>query len=399
MQSAEEPQEASEPAKRALPWPLIISSLTVVLLVLGVVALSQLLPGGRPSTGAAAAGDPPATSAPASATPPASTSPPPTSQAVGQALGRKAAVVPRAEPTAFDKWITKTGGWLNIPSRAMRAYASATLVSNKEKPTCHMSWVTLAAIGKHASDHGRAHGNAITSSGELKRPIRNVEMYDFFGKQVSDPSARGPMQLPSGMWDAYAERGADKQNIDDAATTAARALCDNGRDLADGGTWWHAVARINDTPLFLHRVLATATVYGTVAQNPNPPKTKPLRAVDFAISKIGLPYVWGGNGVGGADHGGFDCSGLTTAAYGEQHVTLPRTADMQFHSTRPVAKNQEPQLGDLIFFGSPSKFIHHVGIYIGNHQMIDAPTQGQAVQVHRYHEPGDDFAGAGRVVS
>jgi cell wall-associated NlpC family hydrolase len=117
-----------------------------------------------------------------------------------------------------------------------------------------------------------------------------------------------------------------------------------------------------------------------------------LSAVDFAIDQIGLPYVWGGNGTGDADPG-FDCSGLTTAAYSSAGVKLMRTADTQFRSVPHV---DEPALGDLIFYGEPATKIHHVGLYIGNQQMIDAPQTGQAVQVHPYRKPGDDYAGAGR---
>ncbi len=73
-----------------------------------------------------------------------------------------------------------------------------------------------------------------------------------------------------------------------------------------------------------------------------------------------------------------------------------RTAHTQYHSVPLVEKDDELRLGDLVFFGDPDTKIHHVGIYIGNDQMIDAPTFGQAVQVHNYRKPGDDYAGAGR---
>lgn len=133
-------------------------------------------------------------------------------------------------------------------------------------------------------------------------------------------------------------------------------------------------------------------VYGTVGQAAAPPNPAVLSAVNFAIDKIGLPYIWGGNGTGGSDPG-FDCSGLTTAAYASAGVKLMRTADTQFRSVPHVT---DPQLGDLIFYGEPSTKIHHVGLYIGNQQMIDAPQTGQAVQVHTYRKDGDDYAGAGR---
>ena len=69
------------------------------------------------------------------------------------------------------------------------------------------------------------------------------------------------------------------------------------------------------------------------------------------------------------------------------------TSSSQFRSVPHVT---DPQLGDLIFYGEPATKIHHVGLYIGNQQMIDAPQTGQAVQVHTYRRDGDDYAGAGR---
>jgi cell wall-associated NlpC family hydrolase len=90
---------------------------------------------------------------------------------------------------------------------------------------------------------------------------------------------------------------------------------------------------------------------------------------------------------------------LTTAAYASAGITIKRTADTQFRSVFAVPAGSQPALGDLIFYGEPKTNIHHVGLYIGNQQMIDAPTQGQAVQVHTYRKPGDDYAGAGRPVN
>ena len=54
--------------------------------------------------------------------------------------------------------------------------------------------------------------------------------------------------------------------------------------------------------------------------------------------------------------------------------------------------------GDLIFYGNPNTKIHHVGLYIGGAQMIDAPTYGKPVGIRPIRYPGDDFAGGGRVI-
>ncbi len=56
------------------------------------------------------------------------------------------------------------------------------------------------------------------------------------------------------------------------------------------------------------------------------------------------------------------------------------------------------QLGDLVFYGNPATKIHHVVLYIGNGQMIDAPQAGQLVGIHPIEYSGSDLAGGGRLV-
>jgi cell wall-associated NlpC family hydrolase len=296
-------------------------------------------------------------------------------------------------------FVSKMSQWLDIPPRAVAGYAKATRTLGREQPSCHLSWITLAAIGKTATDHGRATGARFGADGHASKPIGTVELKDFYGDVVSVKDAVGPMQLSPDLWRQWQRSASggkpDQQNVDDAALTTGRALCAGDRDLSQGEAWWTAVSTLQPATLFLHRTLATTNVYGTVGLGQSPPNPAVLAAVNFVIGKIGLPYVWGGNGTGGADPG-FDCSGLTTAAYASAGVPLKRTADAQFRSVTAAPPGTEPQLGDLIFYGVPATKIHHVGLYIGNQQMVDAPTEGQAVQVHDYRTPGDDYAGAGR---
>ncbi|MFD2420376.1 C40 family peptidase [Amycolatopsis pigmentata] len=127
----------------------------------------------------------------------------------------------------------------------------------------------------------------------------------------------------------------------------------------------------------------------TAIQAPNPAA---LVAINYACGQRGLPYLWGGNG---PQDGGFDCSGLTAAAYRAAGITLPRTADAQFHAGPRVPDGQPLLPGDLVFYGTPAH-VHHVGLYLGAGMMIDAPDEGQAVKTEPYRYRGDDFAGATR---
>ncbi|MGW4540267.1 NlpC/P60 family protein [Streptomyces chartreusis] len=128
---------------------------------------------------------------------------------------------------------------------------------------------------------------------------------------------------------------------------------------------------------------ALASPGSAAAQAPN---ARAAAAVSYAYAKLGSPYVWGATGPNA-----FDCSGLTQAAYREAGVSLPRTTYAQIDAGRRVSRS-ELRPGDLVFFYSG---ISHVGLYIGNGQMIHAPNPSAPVRVAPLDEM--PFAGATRV--
>jgi cell wall-associated NlpC family hydrolase len=102
------------------------------------------------------------------------------------------------------------------------------------------------------------------------------------------------------------------------------------------------------------------------------PSAAAQAAVDTALAQVGDPYVYG---AGGPD--AFDCSGLTQYAYSAAGVSLPHSSASQSRMGMAVSRS-ELQPGDLVFFYSP---VSHVGMYIGNGQMVHASTSGQPVKV------------------
>jgi cell wall-associated NlpC family hydrolase len=107
--------------------------------------------------------------------------------------------------------------------------------------------------------------------------------------------------------------------------------------------------------------------------------------VQWAYNELGKPYQWG---AAGPDS--FDCSGLTQYVWGKAGVYLDHYTGSQWNQGQHVEASQL-QPGDLVFFGSD---LHHVGIYVGNGNMIEAPHTGANVRVSPYNRP--DYAGAVR---
>lgn len=95
---------------------------------------------------------------------------------------------------------------------------------------------------------------------------------------------------------------------------------------------------------------------------------------------LGVPYRWGGTDPAS----GLDCSGLVQLVYGQVGVRLPRTSQEQQQVGVPVASVAQAQPGDLVFYGSPAE---HVGIYVGNGQMVDAPHTGTSVRIEGVGSP------------
>jgi cell wall-associated NlpC family hydrolase len=133
-----------------------------------------------------------------------------------------------------------------------------------------------------------------------------------------------------------------------------------------------------------------AQLVGTIADVPDPsgcgsgsaslPVGVARTAIDAALKEVGKPYVWGAEGPDT-----YDCSGLMQWAYNLAGINLPRVSRDQFRAGGHVPV-REAQPGDLMFYAtdrSDPTTIHHVFLYMGDGQMVEAPYSGQNVRVQK----------------
>mgnify|MGYP004713982333 FL=1 len=115
------------------------------------------------------------------------------------------------------------------------------------------------------------------------------------------------------------------------------------------------------------------------------------KTLKVAKNLIGTPYVYGGS-----TPAGFDCSGFTMYCYAKAGISLTHNAQAQYNQTKSVS-TKDMKKGDLVFFGSGTGSITHVGIYVGNGKFIHSPQTGEYVRIDSLSSRSN-FVGATRPV-
>jgi cell wall-associated NlpC family hydrolase len=318
-----------------------------------------------------------------------------------------------------------------IPDVMLAAYKQAAERVAEVRPDCRgMRWSVLAGIAEEESQH--ANGHTIAPNGDITPPILGPVL-DGSGTggnltPIRNPDgsfarAEGPFQFLTTTWATIAQDGnndgaRNPQNAFDAALTAAVYLCGRGpRDLNDQVQLRAAVYSYNGSQVYVEKVLATIRDYDAIRLQPAAGAAVAggvaTTVIDAAMSQLGVTYAWGGGTAAGPSRGtrdggvadrhgdyakiGFDCSGLTLYAFARVGITLPHSSPAQFGLGTRLSRAAglgALRPGDLVFY-SPG-LIHHVGIYLGNGQMVNAPYSGTVVRV----DPIDlgEYAGGVRLL-
>lgn len=227
---------------------------------------------------------------------------------------------------------------------------------------CTLPWQVLAAIARLDSNFGQAMAADTAGTG-------------------------GYIRFQPADWERYGD-GGNPFAYQDALPALARHLC------AQGG-----VRRLRDVLFasrhgedYVNNIFALAAKYGYL-----PDGSRRQQAIALALAQEGKPYVWGG----ASPETSFDCSGLVQWVYGQVGIRLPRTAQQQYDATERVSRD-DLQAGDLVFFAQTypsSEFVTHVGIYLGDGMMINAPVEGKPISRMPVFSGfwGEHYAGGGRM--
>nr|WP_026360791.1 murein transglycosylase [Amycolatopsis nigrescens] len=209
----------------------------------------------------------------------------------GATAPRQALAAPEDRPNAsdvaeLDAWSKRIAKATQVSARVLAAYGRAEMWMRSEKPSCKLSWVTVAGIGRVESRHGNFGGAQVGVDGRVTRPIigpvldgspgvRAIKDTDG-GKLDGDVTwdhAVGPLQFLPSTWQRWSVRAGadgaapDPQNIDDAALAAGRYLCSRGGDLSTPDGWWDAVLTYNQSVSYGQEVFSGADAYAAASLN------------------------------------------------------------------------------------------------------------------------------------
>ena len=126
--------------------------------------------------------------------------------------------------------------------------------------------------------------------------------------------------------------------------------------------------------------LPEAIKFSPLEEKANAAASLRTQIVNYALQFLGNPYVWGGTSL----TKGADCSGFTLSVFGHFGISLPHYSGSQANMGKAV-KSSEMRPGDLVFYANSKGTINHVGIYIGNGQIVNAASRRSGIKISTWN--------------
>ena len=211
----------------------------------------------------------------------------------------------------------------------------------------------------------QAETERLTGEYQQARIDAEAELGELIAQEEARRAAESAARLQAEIDAAQAAANNSSGGGSQPAATNSGGSSDSGSSSSDAGGG-------SSTP-----AVQTPTAQEPVAEEPTasapPPSSRAGVAVSAALSQQGVPYQYA-TSIPGVS---FDCSGLTAYAWGAAGVYLPHQSRAQYASI-PHVSQANAQPGDLLFYYSP---ISHVGVYLGNGQLVHAPNTGSVVKI------------------
>ena len=258
---------------------------------------------------------------------------------------------------------------MSIPSLDLSSVLAATSTPNTTSLSSPTSAALFATTLAQAASEVAANEGAIspTTPGTTLFSQALSEDGMSLGTETGLPSTGGDASEINVISQLLAASGSSSSTSADSTTTSLPVSA--GTSTAFPSSLLASLTPASSTPTIGSTIMSLVGASGS---------TLGASAVSEAAKFEGVPYVWGGT-----SPQGFDCSGLVQYVFNQLGVHLPRTSEEQATVGTPVASLADAQPGDLLFFAGSDGTAQspgHVGIYVGNGQMIDAPYTGTTVQ-------------------